>query len=211
MGHPLVVSVLTNGAAVAVVTWFLNSREAKKSRQADMLRSQLEWFYGPLTCQLRVNAMVLRHANNLSARAHKEYGPDSGHNWENEHLFERLSAAGTAVIEINNDYARLSIEANDAIVTLIKVKYHHIDPTDQPYCNAFILNDARFKTELSENKKTRIPLEIYDHDDPILYDNPAFLKAIETTFARKQAQLAALVAPSWPTQAWRWLGSKFSK
>ena len=57
----------------------------------------------------------------------------------------------------------------------------------------------------------RLPREIYDPADPILYNSPAFLQAIETSFARKQAELAALVPPSRPTRVWRWTGSNFSK
>ena len=197
MVNAQLLNFLTSGAAVAIVTWFLNSREARRRLRAEYLRTQLEWMYGPLSCQLSVNAMILNHSNNLSARGLKAYGPDSGHNWQNEYVVERLSAEGSELIEVNNEYAAQSIAGNAAIVTLIKTKYHLLDTDDQPLCNAFILNDARLNTERDETKKLRISLEVYDDRDPIMYLNPVFVDAIQGSFARKQAELADLVAPGW--------------
>jgi hypothetical protein len=197
MPNSLLLSVLTNGAVVAVVTWFLNSREARARLRAEYLRVQLEWLYGPLSCQLSVNAMLLKHADHLSARGLTEYGPTSRHDWQREHVAKRLSAEGSELIKVNNEYASQSIAGNAAIVTLIKTKYHLLDPVDQPRCNAFILNDARLNTERDENKKLRISLAVYDTKDPILYLDHTFVEAIQATFARKQRELSDLVAPGW--------------
>jgi hypothetical protein len=75
--------------------------------RVEYLRTQLEWLYGPLSCQLSVNAMMLAHANNLSARGLEAYGPHSA-SWSE--IFRQRFAS----LSSSNDDGLLEIpEAGD--------------------------------------------------------------------------------------------------
>ena len=189
MTDSLLVSVLTNGATVAVVTWFLNSREARRRLRADYLRGQLEWLYGPLAFFTTANGKLLDQWRKVRQRGEQALGADAPIAWTDPDALKKHDKDLATLFKIEEAYILRVNENSDEIVKLLSSKYHLLDEEDQDICQHFVLHQSRLTLESVEDKRFMAQGSAWD---PITIGDDRFYDPIKASYAKKKVELRTL-------------------
>lgn len=172
------------GSLIAAVA---TSLRARRDRQLDHLRQQLQQLYGPLYHYMNTNARVQMHDAELSNVYANSYSGEKA-----TMFFERLGQEGFSkelreASDVMNDFAGLWRQNNLKAAQVIENNLHLTEPDDQEAFGQFVLHVVRYAIEIDSDGKVRIPDGmILDAPKLSLFDRE-WARYVEGKFLRKRA------------------------
>jgi hypothetical protein len=184
----LVFSFLGGGLVVGLLNLWQMSRQERKRRRIEAVRSELQGLYGPLQFFTSSNSQLFSLVDKLNEAYTAEY---VGKNWSDS-AHERVSAEAMQTIDLSNEYIRQVVANNERILEILIQNYALIDPDDTEVFAQFIVDYTRNKTEYSEGG-LKTPLNIYEHLGSVSFMRPKFIAAVDKRFRAKKAELKRLL------------------
>lgn len=181
-------SFLGGGLVVGLINLWHSSRQERKRRRIESMRSELQELYGPLQFFTSSNSQLFKLADKLHEAYTREYVDKR---WSDS-ASERVNKDAQQTLDLSNQYIRQAVENNGHIVEILTRNYALIEPDDAEVFAQFIVDYSRGKTEYGESG-LKTPLEIYEHLGSVSFMRPEFIGAVDRRFKAKKAELKNLL------------------
>ena len=178
-----VLASLIAAAISGVIVAILNNKYNNKTREASMLRIQLEKLYGPLKYYTAQNQISLEMNNKLSDASNKEY-------YDNEITKDKID--DEAVMKIRIEYIDKAIATNELIIKLLEQGFAYADADDMTMFAKFAEDYMRHRTEFDKNGQLRYSKQVYENTDEVVFIRSEFIKRVDEKFLSKQQRLRKL-------------------
>ena len=191
-----IMSFLGGGFAVAAGNWVNSAAAARKQREVDHLKGQLQALYGPLFFFTEQNEKLFALCGKFNDAYTAEFVSKS---WgKNEHTQASVRKDAETTIEISNQYIRRVVANNERVMEVLEKGWHLIDAEDIEEFAQFQVDFTRFKTEVDGTLKP--PYAIYRAVGDVSYMRPSMIELVKKNAQAKQARLRELLRPWWQSQ-----------
>jgi hypothetical protein len=188
-----IMSFLGGGFAVAVGNWVSSAAAARKQREVDHLKGQLQGLYGPLFLFTQQNEKLFALCGKFNDAYTAEFVSKS---WsENEHTQSSVRKDAETTIDISNQYVRRVVANNERVMEVLEKGWHLIDAEDIEEFAQFQVDFTRFKTEVDGTLKP--PYAIYKKVGDVSYMRPSVIDRVKKKSQIKEARLRELLRPWW--------------
>lgn len=186
-------SFLGGGFAVAVGNWVNSSIGARRQREIDRLKEQLQSLYGPLSFFTQQNDKLFALCGTFNDAYRIEIAQK---NWsQDEKTQASVRADAETTIELSNQYIGRVVENNSRVMEVLEKGWHLVDGEDIEEFAQFQVDFTRFKTEVEGTLK--IPFRIYKAVGDVSYMRPSMIKLVKQKVLAKEARLRELMRPWW--------------
>ncbi|MCE9551018.1 MAG: hypothetical protein K8R50_08465 [Betaproteobacteria bacterium] len=188
-----IMSFIGGGFAVAVGNWVNSAVAARKQREGDYLKSQLQSLYGPLFFFTQQNENLFALCRKFNDAYTTEFVAQS---WsEDSHTQASVQKDSATTIEISNQYIRRVVENNERVMDVLEKGWHFIDADDIKEFANFQVDFTRLKVEVDGTLKP--PNAIYKAVGNISYMSPSMIERVKLKAQEKEARLRELMRPWW--------------
>lgn len=186
-------SFLGGGFAVAVGNWVNSSIGARRQREIDRLKDQLQSLYGPLSFFAQQNEKLFA----LCGAFHDAYTTEIAQKkWsEDERTQASVRADADTTIQLSNQYIGRVIENNGRIMEVLEKGWHLADGDDIEEFAQFQVDFTRFKIEMEGTLKT--PFRIYKAVGEVSYMRQPMIELIKQKVHAKENRLRELMRSWW--------------
>lgn len=186
-------SFFGGGLMVAVFNWVTSTGVARRQREIDYLKGQLQSLYGPLSFFTQQNEKILE----LIQAFHAAYtGEFCETNWSpDDQTQANVHAAAATTIDLLNLYTHRIVENNSRVMEILEKGWHLIDSEDIEELAQFQVDFTRFRTEV--DGKLITPYAIYEAIGDVSYMRPSMIKLVKYKLRTKQERLHELMRPQW--------------
>ena len=147
-----IMSFLGGGFVAAVGNWVHSSVSARRQREIDRLKEQLQSLYGPLSFFVHQNENLLALIGKFDSAYTAEIAQQ---NWSRDDMTQAsVRADADTTIQIYNKYAGLVIKNNKRVMEILEKGWHLIDSEDIDEFAQFQVDFARREIEFDEKLKT---------------------------------------------------------
>ena len=186
-------SFLGGGFAVAVGNWVNSSVGARRQREIDHLKNQLQSLYGPLSFFTLQNEKLFALCGAFNDAytteiAQKNWSPD-------EKTQASVRAEADTTIELSNQYVGRVVENNGRVMEILEKGWHLADTEDIEELAQFQVDYTRFKTEVEGTLKT--PFRIYKAVGVVSYMRQSMIELVKNKVRAKEDRLRELMRPWW--------------
>lgn len=186
-------SFLGGGFAVAVGNWVNSSVGARRQREIDSLKGQLQSLYGPLFFFTQQNEKLFALCGAFNAAYTAEF---VGQNWsQDERTQATVCADAETTIELSNQYIQRVVENNSRVMKILEEGWHLADSEDIEELSQFQVDFTRFKIEVEGKLKT--PHAIYKAIGDVSYMRPSMIELVNRKVHIKEERLRELMRPWW--------------
>jgi hypothetical protein len=186
-------SFLGGGFAVAVGNWVNSSVGARRQREIESLKGQLQSLYGPLSFFTHQNEKLFALCGKFNAAYTAEF---VGKNWsQDERTQATVRADADTTIELSNEYIQRVVENNRRVMEVLEKGWHLADSEDIEELSQFQVDFTRFKTEVEGKHKT--PYAIYKAVGDVSYMRPSMIELVKRKVRIKEQRLRELMRPWW--------------
>lgn len=186
-------SFLGGGFAVAVGNWVNSSVGARRQREIDHLKEQLQSLYGPLSFFTQQNEKLFALCGAFNDAYTTEIAQKT---WsQDEKTQTSVRADADTTIQLSNQYVGRVVENNGRVMEILEKGWHLVDTEDIEELAQFQVDFTRFKTEVEGTLKT--PFRIYKAVGDISYMRPSMMELIKKKVRAKEDRLRELMRPWW--------------
>lgn len=183
-----IMSFLGGGFVAAVGNWVHSSVSARRQREIDRLKEQLQSLYGPLSFFVHQNENLLALIGKFDSAYTAEIAQQ---NWSRDDMTQAsVRADADTTIQIYNKYAGLVIKNNKRVMEILEKGWHLIDSEDIDEFAQFQVDFARREIEFDEKLKT--PYIIYEVVGHISFIRPSMIDLVKKKVRAKEDRLRKL-------------------
>lgn len=182
-------SFLGGGVVAAIGNWVHASRTARRQREIDRIREQLESLYGALFFFTSQNRQLFALNNDI----HTAYSGYFGQKWSTDPAtMKTLNEEASRTLELANAYIARVTANNDKVMAVLERGWHLVDEQDIEPLSRFQVDYTRYKVEADDSTRRGLPLAIYTAVGEISFMRPAMIDAVERAVMRKRDRLTEL-------------------
>jgi hypothetical protein len=186
-------SFLGGGFAVAVGNWVNSSIGARRQREIDHLKGQLQSLYGPLSFFTQQNEKLFALCGAFNAAYTAEF---AAKNWaQDERTQATVRADAGTTIDLSNQYIKRVVENNNRVMEILEKGWYLADGEDIEELSQFQVDFTRFKTEVEGKLKT--PFAIYKAVGDVSYMRPSMIELVKRKVRVKEERVRELMRPWW--------------
>ena len=187
----LICSFAGGGVVAGLISMWSNSKNQRKAKRIELLRSQLQDLYGPLHLYVSRNESLFQLGKGFQNAYTKLYIETQYS--DDEKTQERIRRDAEQTIDISNQYIRLTTENNDHILSILENHYSLVEPEDTDTFSRFLLDYTRRKIETDQTTGVlKTPYGIFQQIGSISFMHPNFIELIKKRFKEKNAELQRL-------------------
>jgi hypothetical protein len=176
----------------AIFTAVITQRAANTQRRIDMLRAELQEFYGPLGFLAASTRLLSEHRTKLVHVA--VLSATEPH--DDPAVRTKVGFEAGQTIQIGDKFNERIVTCNREIYELLRKQYHLIDPADLDLFHSVMLDLQRMQVECADGH-TGLPPSAYVKAGILLFTRDDFTDRVKARLDEKRRLLNHLLQPWW--------------